>query len=326
MIRLICAAALLLGLMPAAQAQFLTGRPPQTLPPNVVPLTGSTFVPNMQLGWDLVINLSHSACPCTLAAPTNLAADQHGTIRINQSSGGGDQLALSGAVYGATWIPPLVQDSLAQNDWAYYTDANGKFQFIYGNLPPSLSNTAPNQLLGGDSMSTSNWAPAGLTYTVGGIADPAGGTSASTMIEDTSNGPHRVGQSTTLAIGTNTVSVFAKKVPSSLATRYIQIRVLDNFGNDGFDEVFDPVACTDVGPGLGPFPGIGTFHVTAHGTIARPNGFCEGWIQADLGTMPPLFTSIELNKPTFGDQYVGDGASGAYVFRAAARAGAVSPP
>jgi hypothetical protein len=281
-------------------------------------LTGSTFAANLGTSPNVIINLSHSACPCTFQ-PTGYSGGAQGVIRVVESTSGGDTLSLGATGFTNDWTPPLVQDAGAKNDWMYFVNADTLIQFTNALGPPSLSNTAANQLTGGDNMST-GWPATGLSTPspYGGQTDPTGGTNATLLTENTSTGPHSLDQTQSLAVGTNTVSVFA--APST-NDRYVEILVQSNFGTHSYSLQFDPTACTDLGVST-----FGAGHVTAHGVIARAHGFCEGWIQADMGSNAPLFTGFRMVNASFADQYTGNGTSKVILWRPAARAGAVSPP
>jgi hypothetical protein len=293
-----------------------------------VPLVGSTFTPNLALGANMILNLVHGSCPCTLANMTNIVPGRGGgmnTMRIVQSASGGETLALSGSTYALTANLGIVADAIAKNDWLYYIDADGMVQFIAAILPPTLSSLVANQLTGGDGM-TSGWTAStggsGATLTVGpqGIA-PDGSNNSAFLTEFTNTGTHFADQNTTLtgdSTGTVTGSVFTKE---KSGTRLVEIRFADNAFSNVASVTADPVACA-ITSTTGT---IGTGFVSATGTINRPNGFCEVWYQATLAGATMVFENIQLST-LGGDNYAGDGTSALWLWRPAARRGAVSPP
>jgi hypothetical protein len=358
MMKLLAALLVLLAACGPAGAQlppitfhdFVTGSPSSTLPlgsslvPTVqggvsknvpvtslnagfqaVALAGSAFTPNLALGTNLQLTLVHGTCPCTLQNMTGLLPGQSGTIRVINSSSGSEQLTLSGSQYGLTTTPPFTSDPLSKSDWLYYVNADSQILIPQAILPLSISNTAPNQLLGGDGM-TSNWTSVtdGATLATGQTCtDPIGGTNTcARLTEDGASSVHRTVQNTTLVAGPTTVSVFVK---NGSGTRLVELRMADSLFNNAASQTFDPVACSDTVSGAGPGVVGTTAVVIGHGVISRPNGFCEGWMQANLNGPTPVFTTVQLSTPS-GDNYPGNSTSNVLLWRPAARVGVLSPP
>ncbi len=296
---------LLLPTRAMADETFATFRAYQT-----IALSGSAFIPNVTTGTtNLSLTLVHGTCPCTLNNMTGLYPGQSGIVHVINSSSGSEALTLSGSQYSLTVTPPFTSDPLSETDWFYTVNADSKVLFPQASLPPSISNVSPNLLLGGDGM-TSNWPAEQATLTTGATCtSPIGGTNTCALLtEDTTPNVHRVIQNTTLPGSTViTASVFAK---ISSGTRYIEIRLADNTFTNVASETFDPITCSDnpgVAAGTGPaFIGVAALAAAGtHGTILRPNGFCEGWIAATIGSgVTPVFETVQLSTPS-GDNYLG---------------------
>jgi hypothetical protein len=67
-----------------------------------VPLVGSTFTPDFTMGINFSISLT-SACPCTLANPTNQVPQQGGLEIIQDGTGSRTIGTYQGAEKGAIW-------------------------------------------------------------------------------------------------------------------------------------------------------------------------------------------------------------------------------
>jgi hypothetical protein len=294
---------------------------PSILAYQTIPLSGNAFIPNAFLGSNMTLTLVHGTCPCTLNNMTNIYPGQFGMVHVINSSSGSEALTLSGSQYVLTVTPPYTSDPNSATDWFYTVNANGLVLFGEADLPPTISNTSPNLLLGGDGL-TSNWSAGQATLTTGATCtSPIGGTNTCALLtEDTSNAVHRVVQNTTLpGSAVITDSAFAK---INSGTRYIELRLADNTFSNVASLTFDPVTCSDdpsIAAGTGPaFIGAGALAAPgSHGTIPRPNGFCEGWIAATLGGATPVFETIQLSTPS-GDSYLGTGESN-LIWRPAAR-------
>jgi hypothetical protein len=286
-----------------------------------VSLTGSAFIPNVLLGSNLTLTLVHGTCPCTLNNMTNIYPGQFGVVHIINSSSGSEILTLSGSQYSLTVTPPFTPDPASENDWFYTVNADSKVLFTSAALPPSISNTQANLLSGADGM-TSGWTAQNATLATGATCtSPIGGTNTCALLtEDTTTNTHFAFQNTTLPTSTNTASVFAK---INSGTRFVEFRIADNSFVNVASEIFDPVTCSDTISGTGATT-IGTAVIIGHGTIARSNGFCEGWIQANLGGAVPVFENIQLATPA-GDNYLGTGQSN-LLWRPAVRNCVCSPP
>jgi hypothetical protein len=294
-----------------------------------VPLTGTAFVPNLEISANLLLKLVHGTCPCTLANMINAPAGRanQNVMRFIQSTAGGETIAMSGSQYAgsiAVWGAnlPIIADAGAKTDLLYYIDADGLVQLTMSLGPPSLSNLAPNQITGGDGM-TSGWTAVGTGFLPGptGLA-PDFSNNAATLPEDGTPGTHLVSQHNTgLSAGIVTASVFVKE---KTGTRLVELRLADNSFANVASVTADPVACVITSASAGT---IGAGNVSAADTIpGRPNGYCEVWFQATLGGAgAPVFMNVELSTPG-GDNYPGDGSSALYVWRPAVRAGVKSPP
>lgn len=106
------------GLINCAQTWALAQRGKQLS----VTLSTSTFTLDLNTSQHFALALNHSACPCTIANPTNLtgAPGQLGVIRIAQSASGND-----GVTWGSDWKfgggnPPVLSTGANAVDYLSY--------------------------------------------------------------------------------------------------------------------------------------------------------------------------------------------------------------
>jgi hypothetical protein len=157
-----------------------------------------------------------------------------------------------------------------------------------------------------------NWLdPANVTVT-GGQADPGGGTLASSVIETTDNGQHKVGTfgGTTTAVSAArpmTISCFVKNLSG---TRHISLYIAEGTFTNSIEGIFDPVDGS-----------LTTSNVTGTSTIVDSgfddvgSGWFRVWISGIVDTASSaVYPYISMFTSGGSGSYAGDGTSGFYIF------------
>ena len=196
---------------------------------------------------------------------------------------------------------------------ATYVDADGliktaginepRFDYSNGSCPSILVEPQrTNLLLRSEEFNDNNtWIKTASSNVLSNnTISPSGNLTACKLVEGTTDSQHRINQTTTSAIGTNTFSVFAKKAERD----FIWLRI----GNYG--AYFDLTN--------------GDFSSISGGVTASIKSYPNGWYRCAItltSTVANEIIRINVATSVGGITYLGDGTSGIYIWGAQLEAG-----
>jgi hypothetical protein len=277
-------------------------------------LSSSTYTPDFPAAPNVLFNLPHTMCPCTIAAPFPFLPGYSGMLQTCQSAAGSDAATFDGSYVN----PPTLSTGARVCDYTTYSvTASGKT--LLGN---KVSVTPPtNELTGGNGM-TSGWTTTGLTsFTTGLAGDPIGTSTAARMTENTNNSGHEVDQATTLG---ESIATCAWDVKAGTgATRYAVAAMFSS--NAHAEAAFDLTTGAFQPPSYVSNGAV----VLSTGSAPEGGGWWRVWISSDMtnasGGPVALAQTMYMAKNPFQSggnfNYTGDGTTNMLVWGPTCRAG-----
>lgn len=98
--------------------------------PVAVPLSTSTFTPDMNASDNFTFALVHASCPCQIANPSNLTAGQTGVFVITQSATGGDTVTWGGNYAFPNGTPTLQTTASAEDYFSFYAESSSRIVVV----------------------------------------------------------------------------------------------------------------------------------------------------------------------------------------------------